>query len=305
MAVYCLKRLGLALLVALTVSAICFSLVFTAGDPAVAIAGESGSAEDIEAIRKAYGFDRPIALQYWTWISKALQGDLGESFYFQSKVSTLIFSRLPRTMYLAFSAILFAFAISLPMGVVAAMRPNSLVDRAALFISVVGQALPSFWFSLILVVLFAVKFGVLPVSGSDTWLHFVMPTVALGYYATPAIMRLTRTGMLEALDSDYVRTARSKGLSVPRVLFKHALRNAILPVISLAAVQFGFMLGGSIVIETIFVLQGAGHLGWESITRSDFPTVQGLILVFSSIYITLTFLADIFNAWVDPRIRLH
>ena len=190
-------------------------------------------------------------------------------------------------------------------GVAAAIRPNSLIDRLALFLSVMGQALPSFWFALMLIVFLSVNLRLLPTSGSDTWLHFVMPTVVLGYYAAPAIMRLTRTGMLEVLSTDYIRTARAKGLRPWVVLFKHALRNAIIPVVSLAAVQFGFMLGGSIVVETIFALHGAGFLAWESITRNDLPTVQGLILVFSLFYIVLTFFADLLNAWLDPRIRIN
>ena len=192
----------------------------------------------------------------------------------------------------------------MPLGVAAAIRPNSLIDRLALILSVTGQALPSFWLALMLIFLFSVTYPIFPISGSDTWMHFVLPTVVLGYYATPAIMRLTRTGMLEVLSSDYIRTARAKGLNPLRVLFKHALRNAIIPVVSLAAVQFGFMLGGSIVVETVFALHGAGFLAWESIGRNDLPTVQGLILVFALIFILLTFCADLLNAWLDPRIRV-
>ena len=168
----------------------------------------------------------------------------------------------------------------------------------------VGQALPSFWFALMLIVLFAFTWPILPASGSDSWKHFVLPTIVLGYYATPAFMRLTRTGMLDVLSSDYVRTARAKGLRPMTVLFKHALRNAIIPVVGLAAVQFGFMLGGSVIIETVFALHGAGFLAWESISRSDFPTVQAVLLLFSLFYVVLTFLADLLNAWLDPRIRV-
>ncbi|NBP48173.1 MAG: ABC transporter permease [Alphaproteobacteria bacterium] len=283
---YTLKRFGLASLVALTVSFISFGLLYLSSDPAIAMAGETASDADIEAIRKLYGFDRPILVQYFDWLQRAIGGDLGKSYYFRT------------------SAITFAILFSVPLGVAAAIRPNSIIDRVALFLSVMGQALPSFWFALMLIVLLSVNLRLLPTSGSDTWLHFVMPTVVLGYYAAPAIMRLTRTGMLEVLSTDYIRTARAKGLRPVVVLFKHALRNAIIPVVSLAAVQFGFMLGGSIVVETIFALHGAGFLAWESITRNDLPTVQGLILVFSLFYIVLTFFADLLNAWLDPRIRI-
>ena len=304
MIAYALKRSILAILVALTVSMISFSLLYISSDPAIAMAGETASDADIEAIRQLYGFDRPIVVQYLDWLKKAISGDLGKSYYFRTDVSHLIAERLPTTMTLGLCAIIFAIGLAVPLGVASAIRPNSIIDRVALFLSVMGQALPSFWFALILIVLFSVNLRWLPVSGSDTWLHFVMPTIVLGYYAAPAIMRLTRTGMLEVLSTDYIRTARAKGLRPPVVLFKHALRNAIIPVVSLAAVQFGFMLGGSIVVETIFALHGAGFLAWESITRNDLPTVQGLILAFSLFYIILTLIADLINAWLDPRIRI-
>ncbi|MGM0584336.1 MAG: ABC transporter permease [Pseudomonadota bacterium] len=300
---FILKRLGLAALVALTVSAISFSLLFMSGDPAAAIAGETASAEDIEAIRRIYGFDRPVIVQYWEWLAGALQGDFGESYYFKLPVSDLIVERLSVTMTLGVCGITFALLTAVPLGVTAAIRPNSLVDRIALLLSVSGQAMPSFWFGLILIVIFSIQLGWLPPSGAESPVHFIMPTIVLGYYAMPAIMRLTRAGMLEVLSSDYIRTARAKGVPERRVLFKHALRNAIIPVVSLAAVQMGFMLGGSIVVESVFALHGAGFLAWESIGRNDLPTVQALILVFSLFYIVFTFLADVLNAWLDPRMR--
>ncbi|APZ50428.1 ABC transporter permease [Salipiger abyssi] len=304
MLLYILKRLGLAALVALTVSAISFSLLFLAGDPAISIAGENASSEDIAAITERYGFDRPLPVQYADWLVSAAQGDLGRSWYFDLPTTQIIGDRLGVTMTLGLLAISFALILAIPMGVAAAVRPNSLIDRAALFISVVGQAIPSFWFGLILIVVFSIKLGLVPASGSDSWKHFILPTVVLGYYATPAIMRLTRAGMIEVLSADYIRTARAKGLNPRKVLFKHALRNAVIPVISLAAVQMGFMLGGSIVVESIFALHGAGFLAWESISRNDLPVMQALILVFSMFYILFTFLADVLNAWMDPRLRV-
>jgi len=303
MLVFILKRLGLALLVALTVSFISFSLLYLSGDPAAALAGETASGEDIEAIRRLYGFDRPMMVQYSEWLFKALRGDFGESYYFKLPVAHLIADRLSVTMTLGLCGIVFALTTAVPLGVVAAVRPNSIIDRFALFLSVAGQAMPSFWFGLILIVLFGINLGWLPVSGAATWKHFIMPTIVLGYYAMPAIMRLTRAGMLEVLNSDYIRTARAKGAGEGRVLFKHALRNAIIPVVSLAAVQMGFMLGGSIVVESVFALHGAGYLAWESIARNDLPTVQALILIFSMFYIVFTLLADVLNAWLDPRMR--
>ena len=304
MLAYLLKRVGVAILVALTVSAITFSMMWLAGDPAVALAGEGATAEDIEKVREFYGYDRPFIVQYADWLFRALQGDFGYSNYLGEPVSRVIFDRLPVTMLLGFFALSFALILSIPLGVLAAIRPNSLIDRVALTIAVVGQAMPSFWFALTLMLWLGVYWQVLPITGSDSLLNFVMPAIALGYYVTPAVMRLTRAGMLEVLSADFIRTARAKGLRPMTVLFKHALRNAIIPVVSLSAVQFGFMLGGSIVIETIFAINGLGFLAWESILRADLPTMQAIVLVLSVFYIVLTFVSDMLNAWLDPRIRV-
>ena len=304
MLAYILKRLAVAVLVALTVSMITFSMIYLSGDPAVALAGESATQQDIQRIRVAYGYDRPIPVQYASWLFRALQGDFGQSHYLGEPVSKVIFDRLPTTMLLGCLALAFALGLSIPLGVLAAIRPNSLIDRLALTMAVVGQAMPSFWFGLTLMLWLGVKWRVLPITGSAHWANFVMPAIALGYYITPAVMRLTRAGMLEVLSADYIRTARAKGLRPMTVLFKHALRNAIIPVVSLSAVQFGFMLGGSIVIETIFAINGIGFLAWESIQRADLPMMQAIVLVLSVFYIALTLVGDMLNAWLDPRIRV-
>ena len=301
---YAIKRFAVSILVAITVSAITFTMLRLSGDPAVAMAGEGASEEDIQYLRQFHGLDRPLLVQYADWATKAVQGDFGESFYLKLPVAQVMAERLPVTMKLGALALAFALVLAIPLGVLAATRPNSLIDRFALTIAVVGQALPSFFFALILMLFFGVKWRLLPISGSDTWLHYIMPAVALGYYATPAFMRLTRAGMLDVLSSDYIRTARAKGLRPMKVLFKHALRNAVIPVVSLAAVQLGFMLGGSIVIETIFSLNGVGRLAWQSIQRSDFEMMQAIVLVVASLYIVLTYIADLLNAYLDPRIRV-
>jgi peptide/nickel transport system permease protein len=207
-------------------------------------------------------------------------------------------------MLLGVCALAFALVLAIPLGVAAAVKANSIVDRIALTIAVIGQAMPTFWFALLLILWLGVNWRLLPITGSDSWANFVMPSIALGYFLAPGVMRLTRAGMLEVLSSDYVRTARAKGLRPPSVLFKHALRNAIVPVVSLAAVQFGFMLGGSIVIETIFQINGLGYLAWESIQRKDLPVMQAVVLILALIYIVLTFVADMLNAFLDPRIRV-
>ncbi|SBW06422.1 putative peptide transporter permease subunit: membrane component of ABC superfamily [uncultured Alphaproteobacteria bacterium] len=300
---FALKRVAVALGVAFTVAVLSFFLLHLSGDLAVAIAGPDSSAEQIAQIRVEFGLDKPIGVQFVDWLWRALHLDFGRSFYFQDQVTTLIGGRLGVTMTLGGLALAFALAVAIPLGVVAAIRRDTWVDRFALTLSVFGQAMPSFWFALTLVLIFAVELRWLPASGTGTWKHMVMPVVALGTYAMPAIMRLTRNGMLDVLASDYIRTARAKGLRPAAVLFKHALRNAVIPVVGLAAVQLGFMLGGSIVIETVFSLHGLGHLAWEAISRNDYPVVQAVVLLLSVVYIAVTLVADLLNAALDPRMR--
>lgn len=302
---YVMGRLALAVSVMLVVSMLSFSMIYMAGDPAITIAGESATDADINAVRKFYRFDDPIYAQYGAWMANALRGDFGRSYYLRAPVGELITDRFPTTLLLGGLAMLFAVALAVPLGVAAAVKPNSLVDRLSLVISVLGQALPGFWFGLMLILLFSVKLRWLPPSGTESMNNFIMPAVTLGYYATPAMMRLTRASMLDVLASDYIRTAHAKGLHPAVILFKHALRNAIAPVVSLAAVQLGFMLGGSVVVESIFSIHGLGHLAWESISRNDFPPVQAIILTLSMLYVALTFCADVLNAWLDPGIRLE
>ncbi len=301
---YMIRRLGLALLVALTVSILAYLLVFLSGDPALALAGEGARQADIEMVRKAYGLDRPLVVQYASWLWKLLHGQLGMSVYFKTEVGPLVLDKLKTTLLLGVYSLVVALLISVPLGVLAAIHKNSWIDRLCLAVAVLGQALPNFFFALLLIMLFSISLHWLPVSGSDGWEHFVMPSIALGYYAAPAFMRLIRAGMIEVLEADYIRTARAKGLPPATVIFKHALRNAIVPVVALAAVQLGYLLGGSVVIETIFALDGLGYLAYQSITYKDFPVMQVIVLLLSVIYVLLTLASDIANAWLDPRIRV-
>ena len=301
---YMIKRLGLALLVALTVSFLAYMLVFLSGDPALALAGEGARQADIDMARKTYGLDRPVIVQYADWLWKLLRGDLGMSVYFKTEVGPLVFGKLTTTLLLGLYSLTVALLISVPLGVLAAVYKDGWIDRLCLAIAVLGQALPNFFFALLLIMLFSIWLHLLPVSGSGSWQHFVMPAIALGYYAAPAFMRLIRAGMIEVLDADYIRTAQAKGLPPGTVIFKHALRNAIVPVVALAAVQLGYLLGGSVVIETIFALDGLGYLAYQSITYKDFPVMQMIVLLLSVIYVLLTLAADIANAWLDPRIRV-
>lgn len=298
------KRLGLAILVALTVSILAFLLLHLSGDPALALAGEGARQADIEMIRKAYGLDRPIVVQYADWLWRILQGDFGMSVYFKTPAGPLILAKLGTTLMLGVAALGVALAVSIPLGVLAALYKGSIIDRFCLAIAVLGQALPNFFFALLLIMFFSISLRILPVSGSGTWQHFVMPAIALGYYIAPAFMRLIRAGMIEVLSADYIRTARAKGLPARTVIFKHALRNAIVPVVALAAVQLGYLLGGSVVIETIFALDGLGYLAYQSITFKDYPVMQLIVLLLSVLYVLLTLASDIANAWLDPRIRV-
>src|SRR6218665_3422081 len=301
---YLFGRIALALLVALAVSALAFLVLRLSGDVAIALAGEGAGDEDLQLIRTTYGLDRPLLVQYAAWLWQTLRGDFGESLYFKVPVAELVLQKLPTTMLLGLSALAFGLLLAVPLGVASAIWRNSLVDRLAMGITVVAQALPTFFVALVLIMLLAVWGRWLPVSGSGTWQHFVMPTIALGYYVMPPFMRLIRSNMVEVLSADYVRTARAKGLPARTVVFKHALRNAIVPVVGLAAVQLGFLLGGSVVIESVFALDGLGYLAFRSISYKDFPVLQTIVLLLSLIYVVLTTLADIANVWLDPRLKV-
>ncbi|MGD9843825.1 MAG: ABC transporter permease [Variibacter sp.] len=301
---FLLRRLLMTVLVIAVTSVVAFSLVHLSGDPAAAMAGEGASPADVESVRKTYGFDRPLPEQYVTWVKRVFKGDFGRSHYLRASVAQVLADHAPITITLGALAIVFAVLLSIPLGVLAALYPNTLVDRLAVGLAVGGQAVPSFLFALLLIYIFGVMLRVLPISGSGSWTHFVLPAVALGYYATPAIMRLTRSGMLDALQSDHVRTARAYGLPAWRVIIKHALRHAMIPVVSLIAVQLGFMLGGSIVIETVFALKGVGYLAWQSIQRSDIEVIQAILLLIAAAYALLTLAADVLNGVIDPRIRV-
>lgn len=302
---YIAQRMLLAACVCLTVSLLAFLLLNASGDVASAIAGDEAPPEQVAAIREQLGLNRPWALRYLEWLANALRGDFGNSLFFRQPVADLITYRLPNTLKLASLALCVMLLLSVPLGIAAALWSGTIVDRAALIIAVVGQAMPNFWFGLILIVVFSLMLGVAPASGSSTLMHFVLPAITLGYYSTPPMMRLIRAGMIEALSSDYIRTARAKGIGTGKIVFKHALRNAVIPVVSLLAVQFGNMLGGSVVIETVFGIQGMGYLAWESISRMDLPVVQAILLIVAIFYVALVLVSDFVNAWLDPRIRIQ
>ena len=300
---FLVRRLIVALLVVATVMTLAFILTRLSGDLATSIAGPNATQDDVNMVRKAYGLDRPLAVQFFDWVGHALTGDLGDSYFFKKRVATLIGERMPVTLTLGLTGLVIALLVSLPLGVLAAVRENTVFDRAVQVVALVGQAMPSFWLGLILMITLGLQLGWLPISGTGSWQHYVMPGIVLAFSAIPALTRLIRAGMIQAIGSDYIRTARAKGLSRSSILLKHALRNAAIPVVAIAAVQLGFMLGGSIVIESVFALHGVGFLAWESIGKNDFPVVQAVVLVLAVIYVALTMLADLMNAVLDPRLR--
>lgn len=301
---YFIKRAFMALMVALTVSIAAFLLLNVAVDPAQAIAGEDADLLLVEQIREEYGFDRPILIQYFDWLFRLLKGDFGESFYWNKPVGELILSHAPVTIRLALMAVFVTIIISLPLGILAALKQNSLIDRFALSVAVSAQAIPNFWLGLMMIIIFAVTWQIFPVSGDTTIVHFILPAIVLGASSVPAVMRLTRTGLLDVMASDYIRTARSKGFRGIRLLFRHAIRNALLPVVSVLAVQLGHKLGGSVITESIFAINGLGRLALESILGGDIPTVQMLVFIFALTFVVMTLAADLLNAWLDPRVRL-
>jgi ABC-type dipeptide/oligopeptide/nickel transport system permease component len=303
MLMFLARRALIAVLVTLTVVTISFTLTRLSGDLAIAIAGPQASAEDVAIVRKAYGLDKPLTTQFFNWVISAATGDLGESYMYHEPVAKLIGARLPITLTLGLTGLTIAILTAIPLGIIAAIREGSLMDRGIMMIAVIGQAMPSFWLGLTLIIIFGLKLQWFPISGVDTWHGFILPGIVLSFSAIPALMRLTRSGMVDALASDYIRTARAKGLSRAAIVLKHALRNAAMPVVAIAAVQLGFMLSGSIVIETVFSLHGVGYLGWEAIIKNDFPVVQSVVLFLATVFVLLTLLADLLNAALDPRLR--
>lgn len=302
---YLAGRLGVSLLVVFTVSVISFGLLRLSGDLAQSLAGEGATVEQVAEIKRLYGLDRPLAIQYLDWASHAVRGDLGNSLVSNQPVFGMITSHLQVTALLAVLSLTAAVCVAVPLGVFSAVYRDGWIDHLSRALAVFGSAVPNFWFALMLIYVFGVQLRWLPISGSQTWASFILPTVTLSTMVMPQIMRLTRSGMIDALGAEYVKMAWAKGLNPLVVFFKHALPNAILPVVTLSAVSLGFLLGGSVIVESVFSVNGIGLLAYESIRRADFPVVQSILFVLSFVYVVLTFLSDLINAAIDPRLRLH
>jgi len=305
MRTYIIKRLIEAIGVCLVVSMISFFLLFLNTDPALLLLPPEAEMEDIAIFKKQMGLDRPVIIQYFDFLRKViLHGDFGESFVAKIPAVELLVERLPATVQLAVAALIVINFIAVPVGVIAAIRRYSLMDNIATFTALVGQAMPLFWFGIMLIIIFGVWLGWLPISGSGTLLHLILPAITLGSWILPVNMRLVRSGMMEVLNQDYIRTARAKGLAEKKVLIKHAFKNAAIPVVTVSGMQFGALLGGAVVTETVFAWPGLGRLAVDSIRMGDYPVVQAIVVIFAMIIVLANLTADIVAALIDPRIRL-
>lgn len=273
------------------------------GDPAQLMAGDNAPEELVQSIRRAYGFDQPIYIQYWSYLTRMLQGDLGVSTYSREPVLDIVWPRVVNTAQLAGLAMLLAIVISLVLGCISAMFWNHPVDKGVTMFSLVGICTPVFVSGLIAIYFFSVYLGWLPIGGKATWKHYILPVVTLGAYQAAIFTRMVRSCMVDALGRDFITTARAKGVAERMVVFKHALRNALLPIITLFGLGLGHTLGGSVVTETIFNWPGLGRLMVDSILTRDLPVTQGAILIFAAIFITVNLSVDILYTWADPRIR--
>lgn len=275
------------------------------GDPVEQMLGEGAAPGQVEQLRHVLGLDQPLYRQYFHYFAQLAQGDLGQSFKFQAPVRKVIFERYPATMQLAFLALVVCAAVAIPAGVIAAYKRGSATDKAISIFTLLGLAVPNFALGPLLILLFSIELGWLPVSGRGGPLNYVLPAATLGMALAAILTRMVRGSMLEELSSDYVRTARAKGLSTSRVLVRHALRNALIPIITILGLQFGTLLAGTIVTETIFAWPGIGRLTVQAISSRDYPLLQGCILVIATSYVLVNLCTDVVYAWIDPRVRLR
>jgi ABC-type dipeptide/oligopeptide/nickel transport system permease component len=300
---YLLSRLIQAILILLGVLVLVFFMVRVTGDPATLMMPRESSPESIAAFRTRMGFDRPLYVQFFDFIFKAIQGDFGLSMHFKTPAMPLVLQRLPATVELATAALIMAVVVAIPLGLVGGATPGSLWDMIARFMGLLGQSVPNFWLALLMIFFFAVKLGWFASFGRDDWKSLVMPAFVLGLPTMGALVRLTRSSVLEIRGEDFVRTAYSKGLDSKRIYIRHIFRNAAIPIISVIGVQYGYLLGGSIYIETIFSWPGMGQLIEQAIGWRDFPLVQAIAFFTSLVVVFLNVLTDLAYAFVDPRIR--
>ena len=305
MRVFVLRRLLQSLVVLLGVSFVVFFILHLTGDPAAVLLPPEASADDIRRFREAMGFDDPFLVQYARFLTGALQGDFGKSIRHGEPAFGLVLERMPATFELAGAALVIALALSIPAGIISAVRRNTVVDYVSTVFALLGQSMPTFWLGIMLILFFSVSLNLLPSSGRGTLEHLILPAVTLGLFTTARITRLTRSGMLEVLNQDYIRTARAKGVSDPPVVWKHALKNAAIPIVTIVGIELGTLLGGSVITETIFAWPGVGRLSVQAIYNRDYPVVQASVFLLATTFVLVNLFVDLIYTYLDPRIRLR
>jgi ABC-type dipeptide/oligopeptide/nickel transport system permease component len=299
---YLFKRLWHTVYVIIGISVISFFFIHLSGDPVMLMLPADASNQEIEDLRQQLGFNDPIYVQYLRFAWQALRGEFGQSLYYKIPAMQLILERLPASLELAVAAMLIALVVAVPIGIISAVRRGSLLDMGSMFGALFGLSMPHFWLGIMLIMIFSVKLGWLPTSGRGTLAHLIMPSVALGLSLMAMFARLTRSVMLEVLSLDYIRTARSKGLKEWIVVSKHAFKNALIPLVTVAGMQFGFLLGGTVIIETVFAWPGVGRLVVQAIFNRDYPLVQAIVLVLAVIFVAVNFIVDMLYMYLDPQI---
>lgn len=298
------KRLVAMVPVLLGVTLVIYLILNMApGDPAKVILGEQATPEQIAELREEMGLNDPVLVQYARYIFNLLQGDMGESYNSGLKCNVEIFARFPNTLRLTICAISLAVILALPIGIVAAVKQNSIFDGVSMFIALIGLSMPVFWLGLLLILFFSLRLGWFPSSGADGWKSLVLPTVTLGFQQMASIARVTRSSMLEVIRADYIRTARAKGVAESKVITKHALKNALIPTVTVVGLQFGGMLGGSVMTESVYAWPGVGRLMVQSINKRDIPMVLGCVIMFSVTSSVVNLLVDVLYGFIDPRIK--
>ena len=305
MSVYLLRRLAQSVLVLLGVSFVVFLILYLTGDPALVLLPPDATAADIREFRARMGFNDPFIVQYGRFLGGALRGDFGQSVRHGEPAFGLVLERLPATFELSGAALLVALLLAIPAGVVSAVRRNTATDYVATVVALLGQSMPTFWLGIMLILIFSVQLNVLPSSGRGGLEHLLLPAVTLGLFTTARITRLTRSGMLEVLNQDYIRTARAKGVSGPPVVWKHAFKNAAIPIVTIVGIELGTLLGGSVITETIFAWPGVGRLSVQAIYNRDYPVVQAAVFLLASTFVLVNLVVDLLYTYLDPRIRLR
>jgi ABC-type dipeptide/oligopeptide/nickel transport system permease component len=302
---YVLRRILQSLLTLLVLSMIIFVVCRLTGDPVVLMLPDDASHEEIAQLRTALGLDRPLPVQYWRFLRNAVLGDFGRSIKGQVPVLDLIKDRFPHSIRLGLASMLITVVLAFPLGVMAAVKKGTAVDTLANLVAVLGQSLPQFWVGIVLIQLFAVHLRWLPVAGTGSVWHYILPAFTLGWFLVAGIMRLLRSSLLDVLDSEFVKLARIKGVSGRSVVWKHALKNAIMPVLTFAAIYLAILITGAILVETVFAWPGIGQLIYQGIVYRDFPVIQAVVLLTALIVVSVNFVVDIAYAYLDPRIRLQ